>query len=171
VDLILNAMSSSCNQVQLNKKSIARIAAIQTFYQFVDKTSNLKIDTLLTQVINFYKDKDIKSYYDIENSTKLKLRPSYSYLTKLITCTHKNLKFIDGIIDCCLTDKSTRMNLLPDLLFSILRVGICEIEFFSNVPKEVIISEYTDIASEMLDVRNIGLVNSILDKCAIGRTS
>ena len=48
---------------QLNSKSIARIAAIQTLYQFENDKQDTDIETLLLQIIDFYRDKYIKSDY------------------------------------------------------------------------------------------------------------
>ena len=153
---------------QLNTKSIARIAAIQTLYQFEKSTTDSDIESLLLRIVDFYKDKDVKNDYELDNKSKLKLRPSYSYLTELVKFTHDNLEKIDSIIESHLTKEWT-LNTLPELLSATLRVAICEIKFFPETPRKVIINEYTDIASDMLDEREIGFVNSVLDKYSINR--
>ncbi len=153
---------------QINTKSIARIATIQILYQFKENTTDSNIESLFLQIIAFYKDKDVKNDYELDNKNKLKLRPSYSYLVKLLKFTHNNLEEIDSIIESRLT-KKWRLNTLPKLLLAILRVAICEIKFFPKTPRKVIINEYTDIASDMLDEREIGFVNSVLDTYSINR--
>ncbi|CAN0605693.1 unnamed protein product, partial [Ectocarpus sp. 12 AP-2014] len=74
---------------------------------------------------------------------------------------------IDQIIEKHLTNEWNIQN-LPKLLFATLRVAVCELKYFPETPSKVIINEYTDIASDMLDSGEIGFVNSLLDKYASG---
>ena len=150
---------------QLNSKSIARIAAIQTLYQFETDKHNTNIETLLLQIIDFYRDKDIKSDYELDSKSLLKLKPSFNYLKELVKHTHDNIQEIDKIIEDHLSNEWT-IRSLPQLLFATLRVSICEMKYFPETPRNVIINEYTDIASDMLDDGQIGFVNSVLDKYA-----
>ena len=55
---------------------------------------------------------------------------------------------------------------LPRLLFATLRVAVCELKYFPETPSKVIINEYTDISSDMIDSGEVGFVNSVLDKYA-----
>ena len=150
---------------QLNSKSIARIAAIQTLYQFETDKHNTNIETLLLQIIDFYRDKDIKSDYELDSKSVLKLKPSFNYLKELVKYTHDNIEELDQIIENHLSNEWT-INNLPKLLFATLRVSICEMKYFPETPRNVIINEYTDIASDMLDEGQVGFVNSVLDKYA-----
>jgi N utilization substance protein B len=150
---------------QLNSKSIARIAAIQTLYQFESDKHNTNIEALLLQIIDFYRDKDIKSDYELDSKSLLKLKPSFNYLKELVKYTHDNIEVIDQIIENHLSNEWT-INNLPKLLFATLRVSICEMKYFPETPRNVIINEYTDIASDMLDEGQVGFVNSVLDKYA-----
>jgi transcription antitermination protein NusB len=152
-------------KTQINTKSISRIAAIQTIYQFENENSTSDIETLLLRMIEFYKDKDLKSDYEIDKLTKLKLKPSYNYLSELVKFTHENIGEIDLIVEKHLTNEWNLQN-LPKLLFATLRVAVCELKYFPETPSKVIINEYTDIASDMLDTGEVGFVNSVLDKYA-----
>ena len=150
---------------QINTKSISRIAAVQTIYQFKNDENASDIDTLLLRIRDFYKDKDLKSDYDLDKSSKLKLRPSYNYLNELVKSTHEHLEEIDKIIETHLSGEWD-LKSLPKLLFATLRVSVCELKYFPETPSRVIINEYTDIASDMLDSGEVGFVNSVLDKYA-----
>lgn len=152
-------------KTQINTKSISRIAAVQTIYQFENDKNTSDIETLLLRIRDFYKDKDLKSDYDLDKTSKLKLRPSYNYLNELVKFTYENLEEIDQIIEKHLTNEWNIQN-LPKLLFATLRVAVCELKYFPETPSKVIINEYTDIASDMLDSGEIGFVNSLLDKYA-----
>ena len=150
---------------QLNTKSIARIAAIQTLYQFENENNNSDIETILLRIMDFYKDHDIQDDYGLEKHSKLKLRPSYNHLKELVQFTHENLEEIDVLIAQYLT-KTWTLESLPKLLSATLRVAICEIKYFPETPYKVILNEYTDIASDMLDESEVGFVNSVLDNYA-----
>ncbi|MDP4708471.1 MAG: transcription antitermination factor NusB [Rickettsiaceae bacterium] len=152
-------------KAQLNTKSIARIAAIQALYQFENENNNSDIETILLRIIDFYKDNDIKNDYELEKNSKLKLRPSYNYLSELVNITHEHLAEIDAIIQQHLTKEWT-LDSLPKLLSATLRVAICEIKYFPETPSKVILNEYTDIAGDMLDEGEVGFVNSVLDNYA-----
>jgi len=150
---------------QISTKSIARIAAIQTLYKFASSQGKTDISSALFRIKEFYKDVDFKSDHDIDQKSTLKLKPSYSYLEELVKYTYNNLLEIDKEISRFLTKSWTITN-LPMLLLSVLRVGICELAYFPETPKKVIINEYTDIANDMLDENEIGFVNSILHNYA-----
>ena len=152
-------------KTQLNTKSIARIAAIQTLYQYENSNNKIDIETLLLKMIDFYKNTDIKSDYELDKENRLKLRPSYNYLKELVKFTYENLEEIDVIIQQHLSKEWT-LKSLPKLLFATLRVAICEIKYFPETPQKVILSEYTDIAADMLGAGEIGFVNSVLDNYA-----
>jgi N utilization substance protein B len=152
-------------KAQLNTKSIARIAAIQALYQFENENNDTDIKTILLNIIDFYKDNDIKNDYELEKNSKLKLRPSYNYLSELVKITHEHLEEIDAIIKQHLTKEWT-LDSLPKLLSATLRVAICEIKYFPETPSKVILNEYTDIAGDMLDEGEVGFVNSVLDNYA-----
>jgi len=157
---------------QVNTKSISRIAAIQILYQF--ENENYKgdddIDTLLMRIMDFYKNEDVKSDHDLAKDSRLKLRPSYNYLKGLVTFTCDNIDEIDKIIEQHLTQVWTLKN-LPKLLYATLRVAICEIKYFPEIPRKVILNEYTDISANMLDDKEVGFVNSVLDSYATSTRS
>lgn len=157
-------------QQQISAKSIARIGAIQTLYKFanVQGKNDIDINSALFRIKEFYKDSDLKSDHDIDQRSTLKLKPSYSYLEELVKYTYNNLLEIDKEISRFL-NKSWTITNLPILLLSVLRVGICELIYFPETPKKVIINEYTDIANDMLDENEIGFVNSILHNYAQSR--
>ncbi len=152
-------------KTQLNAKSISRIAAIQTLYQCESSNNEIDMEMLLLKMVDFYKDTDIKNDYELDKKSRLKLRPSYSYLKELVKFTHENLEEIDTIIQQHLTKEWT-LESLPKLLTATLRVAICEIKYFPDTPRKVILNEYTDIASDMLGEGETGFVNSVLDNYA-----
>lgn len=150
------------SKIQLNPKSIARIAAIQTIYQLGNSQNESDIESLLLRIIDFYKDKDINSDHEIHRDVNMKLKPSYNFLKELVNFSYENIEEINEIITSYLINDWS-LKTLPKLLLAILQVSICEVIYFPDTPRNVIINEYTDIANDMLDSGEVGFVNSVLD--------
>lgn len=171
---------------QINTKSIARIAAIQTFYDFYNsqkheeyreeiikntdivddiELNNARLTSSLIRIIEYYKDKDSKNDFVVDLDKDTKIKPSYKFLKELVQFTNQDVDSIDTLIEDNLAD-GWQVKDLSILLLSLLKVAICELKFYPETPKKIIISEYTDIANSLLDDNEIGFVNSILDNCA-----
>ena len=148
-------------KIQLNTKSLARIAAVQTLYQYNNTQGD--ITSLLLRVADFYKDESALEDLEVEKDVKLKLKVSQNYLKELVNYTHNNLEEINSIISSLISDPE-QIKAMPKLLLSVLQVAICELKFFPETPRNVVINEFTDIASDMLGSNEVGFVNSALDK-------
>lgn len=143
---------------KINKKSIARIAAVQAIYQYMLR-NNDNIDDIIENVLSFYRNDN--SMTDLP----IKISLTISHFKLLVKLVFENIDKIDEIIsDHLIGDKD--QGHIPILLQALLRTGICELLFFPDVPAKVVINEYTDIANDMLNDNEIGFVNSILDKIA-----
>ncbi|HJD62713.1 MAG TPA: transcription antitermination factor NusB [Rickettsia endosymbiont of Degeeriella rufa] len=143
---------------KINKKSIARIAAIQAIYQHMLR-NNDNIDDIIENVLSFYRnDTSI-------TDSPIKISLTISHFKMLVKLVFENIDKIDEIISNHLVNDKNQ-NHIPILLQALLRNGICELLFFPDIPTKVIINEYTDIANDMLNDHEIGFVNSILDKIA-----
>lgn len=153
------------SRLQLNSKSLARIAAIQTIYQLENNPSESDINSALMRIIDFYKDHEVAGDHDLDKGLNVKLKPSYNFLREIVKLTYQDLEEIDGIITNYLTNERNILS-LPKLLLGTLRIAICEIKYFPETPKNVILSEYTDITNNMLDEKEIGFVNSLLNNYA-----
>lgn len=150
-------------KIQLNKKSIARIAAIQAIYQGEYDLKNFDLNGKIAEISDFYNDKDVNQSFDLLVNLDVKIKPSRDYFRQLVVDTTHHVSDINKLISSNLSDKWT-LELLPRLLLAILQVAICELKYFSDIPRKVIINEYTNIANDMIDLQEIGFVNSILDK-------
>ncbi len=151
------------NKIKINKKTMARIAAIQSLYQYEFFNMTPSIESIKKDIIAFHDNIDVTDY-DLDDSTELKLSISYKYFDDLLLKASSNMKQIDETIKSNLQDFDLKYQ--EDLVVAILRVGVSEIYYFDGVPKNVIISEYTNIASSMINGKKVNFVNSILDKIA-----
>lgn len=151
--------------LQINTKSIARIAAIQTFYDYENTNEDQNINSSLMRIIEYYKSGAMKDDLEMTTEHKFKIEPRYNFLDELVKFTYGDIKTIDNTIEQYLTNEWT-ISKLSHLLLAVLRVAVGEITYYPETPTRVIISEYTDIASDLLDENEVGFVNSILENCA-----
>jgi len=143
---------------KINKKSIARIAAVQAIYQYMLR-NNDNIDDLIENVLSFYRNDNTMT------DSPIKISLTISHFKTLVKSVFENIDKIDEIISTHLIGDKDQTH-IPILLQALLRTGICELLFFPNIPAKVVINEYTDIANDMLNDHEIGFVNSMLDKIA-----
>lgn len=156
--MILNDISTP-SSTNISTKTIARIAAVQVIYQYPVDGPSSDITLLMQQIIQFYHDERVRS-----NSNKsIKIKFSISYFETLVKSVVLNLPHIDQIIIQYLTNEG-KITTLPILLLAILRVAIGELLYLPGVPKKVVINEFTDISSDMVNDHEVAFVNSILDK-------
>ena len=158
-NIILKAQVTSN---KINNKSIARIAAIQVLYQFANKNQQQNVDLYMQNVLDLYQSGEADSSEGWK-SKPIKIRPSTNCLKELVHTTVQNIDKIDNLIADHLTSE-WQLSTLPILLLATLRVGVCELIFFPRTPPKVIINEFTDITSDMLNDNEVGFVNSLLDK-------
>lgn len=146
---------------KISTKTIARIAAVQAIYQYKPESPDQNIDIVIQQMIQFYQSERVAN--NLNKPIKVKL--SISYFELLVKSVVLNLSQIDKMISRHLTSE-WQITSLPVLLLALLRVAICELQFFPNVPSKVVINEFTDITSDMLNENEVGFVNSVLDRIA-----
>jgi N utilization substance protein B len=153
---------------QVNTKTIARIAAIQTLYQYHLSGYELNVDALIQEMIKHYQNGELHDDFELTATDSIKVKLSISYFTSLVQYTIEHLEQLDEIILTNL-DKKGGLDALSILLFAILRTGICELKFFPETPKKVVVNEFTDITNDMLSGNEVSFVNSILDKISKGQ--
>lgn len=149
--------------LKINTKTISRIATIQTLYQY--QVNSEDINGLINSMIFFYKKNYVRVNLEKNHYFYLKIKLSVSYFNKLIHLTLNNLHCIDQSIKMLLKEKYKD---LSNLLLAIVRVAICELKFCSITSYKIVINEFTDITSEMLNDSEVGFVNSILNKIILG---
>jgi N utilization substance protein B len=175
--------------MNFNKKTIARLAAVQGIYQYYFEnrnTAKLEIlehevhqdiqfseeplyanqQAIISDIVNMYLDPAYIEEFASEfsgNTEKLEFKLSLPYLQELVESVVKNLYVIDDILSKFLLYGWSLEKISP-LLLAIMRVAIAEMKFFPLVPSKVVINEFTNIASQMLDDQEVGFVNKVLDR-------
>ncbi len=150
-----------------NTKSIARLAAVQTLYSYENAPENEKdLETALYKIITYYKENKIKHDLEIQEDSDSKVKPSYKHLKLITGYALEDQVAIDEQIEKYLFGDWS-IDKMPTLLLCLLRAAISEIKFFPEIPTKVLVSEYTDVASCLLNDNEIGFVNSLLENCAL----
>lgn len=146
---------------KISTKTVARIAAIQALYQYQINGSSQTTEELQDNIINYYRDQEMYSDNEVVQISTVKIKMSVKYFTELLEQTLKHLQEIDNAIEEHLS-KHDSIKVLHLSLLSLLRIAICELYYFPEVPYKVVINEFTDISSDLLSDSEIAFVNSIL---------
>ena len=129
-------------------KSAARIAAVQIIYNIL--TSSKPIDQVFNEYLLSFK-KDLENQFDIKTLDD-------NYLELILSNFDHNY---DKIIEDYLT-KDWKIERISNVDKAILYTGITELRLNSNLSKNIIISEYIEIAQQMCGENNF--INKVLDK-------
>jgi N utilization substance protein B len=141
--------------ITLHKRSIARIAAVQSLYQMALIQSS-DVQTVEDFQKHFEKDllKEVASKkYDRE------------FFAKLLQGTARSLKDIDPIIEKALPD-NWAFKRIDHVILAILRAATFELWQFAETDSPVIINEYVNVTHAFFDDKEPGFVNGILHNIA-----
>lgn len=152
--------SKNLKKPSMLKRSIARLIAIQIFYQkFFFKSEEIDIEKIKNDIVENYiidSEEEIKSYRD---------KIDEKFLDNLIGGLPLVITKIDDIITQNLK-KGWQIQDLDEILLQILRLGIFELLYIKKIPTKVIIDEYVSIAASFFDSKKVTFVNATLDKIA-----
>lgn len=128
-----------------------------------NKDNRINIDSLFYNVVYFYKNLFFgKEEYGFTKKTR---KIDESYFKEIVYTVIKQLQEIDKIISDHLNEKWT-MARLDLVVKSVLRCAIGEILNNTKTDCPILTSEYTNIASQFFNGREIGFINGIIDKVA-----
>jgi transcription antitermination protein NusB len=133
-------------------KSHARLGAMQAIYA-IDFDVDLDKPHLLDNIIKYYKVSGESENIDS------------NFLKKLVALFLKYQQQLDAEIILFLAD-GWRLEQVHLVLLSILRLGVGEIMYLKEIPPNVIIDEYTSMASRFYDSKETGFINATLQKIA-----
>ncbi len=138
------------------KRTLSRLIAIQTFYQFEFYNGEQPIEAVKNDLIDNYVIEQADSVKSFRKKIDLNL------LETLLSGIQINLAEIDHEISGLLKD-SWDLDTLPDVMLYILRFGSFELRYMKDVPLKVVIDEYVDIGASFFETKKVTFLNGILE--------
>jgi len=145
-----------------NRRSAARLAAVQALYEM--DLADAGADAVLEEFFQKRWRHD-KNGADPDDGGETMVAPDNKWLRELVHGVASQKEVLDGLIGPALSGEWT-VKRLEALLRVILRAGTFELKSKPNVPANVVISEYLDVAHAFFEDNETGLVNGVLDHLA-----
>ena len=138
-------------------KSISRLAAVQAIYQYLLLGYKTHEDVHV-DILKYYEDDFVDEGIEHEESI------NSVFFRELFTQWVENKDKVDEIIiNSVFHNSKQEFDILYIGIYSIISSAIVEI-LYHNTPYKVLVNEYTNIASMLLEDNKVGFINSILDK-------
>ena len=139
-----------CHKLWHSKKTTTRFLAIQGTYSMI--FNNYTINEIDNLIDYLYEIKELLDLMQIDNQLLLKIMN-----TMLLT-----FNTINSTIATFLNDKWSIDRINP-ISISIIKTAVCEL-ICSNTDTGIIINEYVNIASHILERTEVNFINAILNQ-------
>jgi N utilization substance protein B len=140
---------------QRRARTVARLAAVQALYQM--ELAGEGVETVITEFANFRFDADIEGEALAEADE--------AYFADVVRGVISDQKDIDAAVKARLAS-NWRIERLDATLRALLRCGAWELAHKLEVPKEIVIDEYVELAKAFFDEAEAKFVNAALDGVA-----
>lgn len=146
---------STLTSRQRRARTVARLAAVQALYQM--ELAGEGVDTVITEFSNHRFDADIEGEPLAEADE--------AYFAEIVRGVVGSQREIDEAVKARLAS-NWRMERLDSTLRALLRAGAWELRHRQDVPKEIVIDEYVELAKAFFDDAEAKFVNAALDGVA-----
>ncbi|WP_269513472.1 transcription antitermination factor NusB [Brevundimonas subvibrioides] len=140
---------------QRRARTVARLAAVQALYQM--ELAGEGVETVITEFSNHRFDADIEGEPLAEADE--------AYFADVVRGVIHSQREIDSSVKARLAS-NWRMERLDATLRALLRCGAWELAHKTDVPKEIVIDEYVELAKAFFDEAEARFVNAALDGVA-----
>lgn len=140
---------------QRRARTVARLAAVQALYQM--ELAGEGVETVITEFAHHRFDADIEGEALAEADE--------AWFGDIVRGVIGSQKAIDGAVKARLAS-NWRMERLDATLRALLRCGAWELAHKQEVPKEILIDEYVELAKAFFDEAEARFVNAALDGVA-----
>ena len=140
---------------QRRARTVARLAAVQALYQM--ELAGEGVDTVITEFSNHRFDADIEGEPLAEADE--------AYFADIVRGVVDKQRDIDAAVKARLAS-NWRIERLDATLRALLRCGAWELTHKTDVPKEIVIDEYVELAKAFFDEAEAKFVNAALDGVA-----
>jgi N utilization substance protein B len=141
-------------------RSVARLAAVQALYQM--EVSGVGVEAVIREFTDHRFDRGIPDDADEEMTLA---SADEVFFSELVRGVVQHQKAVDSAIARRLA-KDWRLERVDATVRAILRCGAFELTQRSDVPTEVAIDEYVDVAKSFFEGSEPGFVNGALDAVA-----
>ena len=141
-------------------RSVARLAAVQALYQM--EVSSAGAETVIREFTEHRFDRDVPS--DTGEDMTL-AQADEAFFADLVRGVVQHQKAIDSTVVKRLAS-GWKLERLDATVRAILRAGAYELSRRSDVPTEVVIDEYVELAKSFFEGPEPGFVNGALDAVA-----
>lgn len=136
-------------------RSVARLAAVQALYQM--EVSNAGVEAVIREFTEHRFDRDV------EGMTLA--AADEAFFAEIVRGVVAHQRQVDAAIVKRLAE-NWRLERLDATVRAILRAGVYELEHRADIPTEVVIDEYVELAKSFFDGPEPGFVNGALDGVA-----
>ena len=140
-------------------RSVARLAAVQALYQM--ETAAAGVEAVIREFIDHRFDSDIDS--EIEGARLA--GADEAFFADLVRGVVAHQAEVDRAVVKRLA-KGWRLERLDATVRAILRAGAYELAHRSDIPREIVIDEYVELAKAFFDEAEAKFVNAALDGVA-----
>jgi N utilization substance protein B len=140
---------------QRRARTVARLAAVQALYQM--ELAGEGVDTVITEFSNHRFDADIEGEPLAEADE--------AYFADIVRGVVGHQRVVDESIKARLAS-NWRLERIDSTLRALLRAGAWELRASRDVPKEIVIDEYVELAKAFFDDAEAKFVNAALDGVA-----
>ncbi|WP_426035620.1 transcription antitermination factor NusB [Brevundimonas sp. DC300-4] len=140
---------------QRRARTVARLAAVQALYQM--ELAGEGVETVITEFSNHRFDADIEGEALAEADE--------AWFADIVRGVIAGQKDIDSSVKARLAS-NWRLERLDATLRALLRCGAWELTHKTEVPKEIVIDEYVELAKAFFDEGDAKFVNAALDGVA-----
>lgn len=158
---VLN-MDNVSKKFSLSARKISRIIAIQSFYAANIHEQSNNIELICNEIA---KNFNLNEFYEDKALINKTLLPDRELLNLIIPRIQIQLNEIELIITKYLKP-NWNIKKLDLMIGAILCIAVYEIKNIYAEPIKIIIDDYVSITSLFYDKKEVGFINSILDKIA-----
>ena len=140
---------------QRRARTVARLAAVQALYQM--ELAGEGVDTVITEFANHRFDADMEGEPLAEADE--------AWFAGIVRGVVESQREIDAAVKARLAS-NWRLERLDSTLRALLRAGAWELRDCQDVPREIVIDEYVELAKAFFDDAEAKFVNAALDGVA-----
>lgn len=150
------------------RRSAARLTAVQALYEMdiVDAPADAVLEEFLQKRWSLSgDDTETDGTSAREQDAETMVEPEPDWLGDLVRGVNRHSKELDGLIGPAL-DGNWTLERIETLVRVILRAAAYELTNKPDIPAEVVISEYLDVAHAFFSGKEAGFINGVLDRLA-----